>query len=101
MEIVNGQSTKQSKPSGILLQTMCDNSNYLPEDTAFIMGGINGTDGSTVSVSKNTAFDIADLSYSKHEEADTRIMAHLAYCLISVASFKIHLHIPMLLVLTS
>ena len=44
------------------------------------MGGINGIDGSTVSVSKNTTFDIADLSCSKHEETDTRIMAHLAYC---------------------
>ena len=45
------------------------------------MGGMNGTAGSTVFVSKNTTFNVADLSCSKHEEADTRIMAHLAYYL--------------------
>ena len=40
------------------------NSNYLPEDTTFIMGGMNRTDGSTVSVPKNSTFDIADISCS-------------------------------------
>ena len=71
----------KAKLQAFLLRVMCDDSNYLPEDTTCIMGGMNGTDGSTVSVSKYSTFDIADLSCSKHEEADTRIMAHLAYCL--------------------
>ena len=80
-KLLMGNPENKANLQAFLLQAMCDNSNYLPEDTTFIMGGMNGTDGSTVSVSKNTTFDIADLSCSKLEKADTRIMAHLAYCL--------------------
>ena len=37
------QRRMQSEPS-FLLQAICDNSNYLPEDTTFIMGGMKRTD---------------------------------------------------------
>ena len=49
-KLLMGNPQDKANLQAFLLQAMCDNSNYLPEDTTFIIGGMNGTDGSTVSV---------------------------------------------------
>ena len=51
----------------------------IPENVAFILGGSSRDSGRTVVISNSTVSTLAELSYSLHEEADARIMAHLWY----------------------
>ena len=51
----------------------------IPENVTFILGGNNRDSGRTVVISNATISTLDELSYSLHEEADARIMAHLWY----------------------
>ena len=51
----------------------------IPENVTFILGGTSRDSGRTVVISNATVSTSAELSCSLHEEADTRIMAHLWY----------------------
>ena len=49
----------------------------IPENKTFILGGNSRDSGRTVVISSATVSMLNELSYSLHEEADARIMAHL------------------------
>ena len=51
----------------------------IPEKVTFILGGNSRDSGRTVVISNATVSTLDELSYSLHEEADARIMAHLWY----------------------
>ena len=51
----------------------------IPENVTFILGGTSRESGRTVVISNATVPTLDELSCSLHEEADTRIMAHLWY----------------------
>lgn len=64
-----------------LYSSLCETSIVLPDDVNFILGGMDREDsGHTVSISKLTTTDLQSLSCVEHEEADTRLIAHIAYC---------------------
>ena len=50
----------------------------LPTDMTFILGGMMEDSGHTIILRNGVSNIISDLSCEKHEEADTRIFAHLA-----------------------
>ena len=51
----------------------------IPEKVTFILGGNSSGSGRTVVISNATVSTLDELSYSLHDEADARIMAHLWY----------------------
>lgn len=51
----------------------------LPEGCTLILGGIFCDPGRTVLLSANCQVQLPELSCEKHEEADTRLFAHIAY----------------------
>ena len=60
--------------------SFCENSVELPDDVTFILGGMDYKDsGHTVATSKSSTTDLLNLSFGEHEEADTRLIAHIAY----------------------
>ena len=60
---------------------LCQNAETLiPENVIVILGGSFETRSKSVAVRNGTCVEIQALSCEQHEEADTRIMAHLAYC---------------------
>jgi hypothetical protein len=52
----------------------------LPDDLRIIVGGLLHNPGKTVEISKRECQELTDLSCEKHEEADSRMFAHVAYC---------------------
>lgn len=61
--------------------SLCENSGELPDGVTFILGGMDHEDsGHTVVISKLSTTDLLNLSCGEHEEADTRLIAHTAYC---------------------
>ena len=60
---------------------LCQNAEtFIPENTIVILGGLFETRSKCVAVRNAEVVDIQALACEQHEEADTRIMAHLAYC---------------------
>jgi len=56
--------------------------NTLPENVQLIIGGVLTNPGQTVLI-KNTGYqELTDLACSNHEEADTRMFAHLNYSVV-------------------
>ena len=53
----------------------------LPPGCRLILGGVFHNPGRSVLLTKECQIDLPELFCEKHEEADTRIFAHLAYCL--------------------
>ena len=61
--------------------SLCESSGELPDEITFILGGMDYEDsGHTVALSKLSTTDLLNLSCGEHEEADTRLIAHIAYC---------------------
>ena len=58
----------------------------LSAEFKLILGGVFHDSGRTVQLSVDRAFELSELSCGKHEEAETRIFAHMAY------SIKQHHH---------
>ena len=60
---------------------LCQNAETLiPQNIIAIIGGLFGTRSRCVAVRNGEVVEIPALSCEQHEEADTRIIAHLAYC---------------------
>ena len=51
----------------------------LPAGCTLILGGIFCDPGRTVLLSADCQVELSELSYEKHEEADTRMFADFAY----------------------
>ena len=67
--------------------TLCLNAEELiPRDTAVILGGSFELKSKTVVFCNGEVVDMKALLCEQHEEADTRIIAHLAYCVITWAT---------------
>ena len=60
-------------------ESLCVDKQMIPENVTFILGGTSRESGRTVVISNATVSRLHELSCSLHEEADTRIMAHLRY----------------------
>ena len=60
-------------------ESLCVDKQMIPENVTFILGGTSRESGRTVVISNATVSTLDELSCSLHEEADTRIMAHLWY----------------------
>ena len=60
-------------------ESLCVGKHMNPENVTFILGGTSRESGRTVVISNATVSTLAELSWSLHEEADTRIMALLWY----------------------
>ena len=56
-------------------ESLCVDKQMIPENVTFILGGTSRESG----LSNATVSTLDELSCSLHEEADTRIMAHLLY----------------------
>ena len=52
----------------------------LPETVTIVVGGMFEDAGKTVELKNSGTTEIRELACTDHEEADTRLMAHLAYC---------------------
>ena len=61
--------------------SLCESSAELPDDVTFILGGMDHEDsGHTVAISKQSTTDLLSLSCAENEEAETRLIAHITYC---------------------
>ncbi|MEW8545282.1 MAG: hypothetical protein AB2693_17300, partial [Candidatus Thiodiazotropha sp.] len=52
----------------------------LPPDLKIILGGLLKDPEKTIEITKAGFMELPDLACSEHEEADTRMFAHAAYC---------------------
>lgn len=52
----------------------------LPPGFTLILGGVFRDPGRAVLLSEDCHIELPELSCEKHEEADTRMIAHIAYC---------------------
>lgn len=57
-----------------------NNHAQLPPDFKVVIGGLLNDPGKTVEVTQSGLAEIPELACSEHEEADTRMFAHAAYC---------------------
>jgi len=58
----------------------CAHADWIPEGLSLIIGGTFQVSGKAVCIINKTETVLSDLSCADHEEADTRIFAHLGYC---------------------
>ena len=56
-----------------------DDHDAIPNDVSVILGGMMEDGSCTLELNSRTCFPL-DLDCSDHEEADSRLVAHLAYC---------------------
>ena len=56
---------------------LCDNKNLIPEDVTIFLGGTFQDPGNTVRLTNTSVLNVEELSCTEHEEADTRIVAHI------------------------
>ena len=71
---------------------LCKNKNQIPEGVTFILGGTLKDPGDAVCVTNRSLSNVQELSCSQHEEADTRIIAHLCYCVETLACTRVVVH---------
>ena len=79
LEMMRNQKNKANLLNYIA-SSMLMHPKMLPTDMTFILGGMMEDSGHTIILRNGISNIISDLSCEKHEEADTRIFAHLAYC---------------------
>ena len=63
-----------------LAQCFQEHCEHIPDDTTVILGGMLESSEETVCITSMSHSRIDDLACKDHEEADTRVIAHLAYC---------------------
>lgn len=59
--------------------SLCESPEAIPDGVTIILGGMMENKGHTLSITSASS-SVLDLPCEEHEEADTRIIAHLAYC---------------------
>ena len=57
------------------------NNTTLPADLKIVIGGLLKDPGKTIEITKSECTEIPELACREHEEADTRMFAHAAYCI--------------------
>ena len=60
--------------------SLAANSCVIPDNTVFILGGMMQNPGETMILTNRKQNYTTDLACENHEEADTRLFAHLFYC---------------------
>ena len=79
MELMSNSNNKANLLS-YFSNSICQNAEeMIPKDVIVIIGGCFESRSKAVAVRNGNIVDIDSLSCEEHEEADTRIMAHLAY----------------------
>jgi len=68
-------------------ESWVDHHDTLPEGIAIVLGGVFGDPGCTVFLTTDSVYEITELKCKKHEEADTRMFAHIAHC-VEYADYK-------------
>ena len=61
-------------------QAWTDGHQSLPEGCKIILGGVFHAPERTVLLVRDSCAQLPELSCEKHEEADTGMFAHIAYC---------------------
>ena len=72
--------------------SLSDNKHLIPDSVAFILGGTFREPGATLLVTNNSVSNVEELSCIEHEEADTRIFAHLYYSVQDLGCTRAVLH---------
>jgi hypothetical protein len=75
-----------------ITSSLCDHPEVLPENVTIILGGMSVMSGETVTITNTSSSAIEELSCGEHEEADTRITAHLAYCVETLGYTRAIIH---------
>ena len=82
----------KANPLELVTESLCVDKQMIPENVTFILGGTSRESGHTVVISNATVSTLDELSCSLHEEADTRIMAHLCYSVEQLSCTRAVVH---------
>ena len=76
----------------VTLLLQCSHPQILPRSITYMLGGMMEDGGQTVIIRNGLSEVVDELSFKSHEEADTRMFAHLAFCLETFAKTRAIIH---------
>ena len=76
----------------VTLLLQCSHPQILPRSITYMLGGMLEDGGQTIIIRNGLSEVVDELSFKSHEEADTRMFSHLAFCLKTFAKTRAIIH---------